>query len=89
MPILRGKTPLQVRAAGLPFLLSFLISAWNMIGTLKGISMQKVTGTAFLAGATAEVLTAFYFGMLVCVVLYAFAFFCETLLLRYKLRYRS
>ncbi len=70
----------------LTFLLSFLISAWNMTGILKGISMQKVTGTAFLAGATAEVHTAFYFGMLVYVVLYAFAFFCETLLMRYKLR---
>lgn len=70
----------------LTFLLSFLISSWNITETLKGMSTQKVTGTAFLAGATAEVLTAFYFGMFVCVVLYAFGFFCETLLLRYKMR---
>ena len=73
--------------SALTFLLSFFVSAWSMIGTLRGISMQKVTGTVFLAGATAEVLTVFCFGMLVCVVLYAFAFFYETLLLHCKLRH--
>ena len=72
--------------AALTFLLSFLVAAWNMTGILRGISVQKVTGTAFLAGATAGVLTAFCCGMLICIVLYAFAFFCEALLLRYKLR---
>ena len=45
--------------SALTFLLSFLVSSWSMTETLHGISMQKVTGTAFLAGATAEVLTTF------------------------------
>ena len=70
----------------LTFLLSFLVSAWSMTGTLRGISMQKVTGTAFLAGATAEVLMTFCLGMLVCALPYSFAFFYETLLVRYKSR---
>ena len=70
----------------LTFLLSFLVPAWNMTGTLREVSVQKLAGTAFLAGSTAEVLTAFCFGMLVCIVLYSVAFFLETLLLRYKLR---
>jgi hypothetical protein len=72
--------------SALTFLLSFLVSAWSMTGTLRGISMQKVTGTSFLAGAFAEVLMAFCFGMLACTALYAFAFFYETLLMRYKLQ---
>jgi hypothetical protein len=72
--------------SALTFLLSFLVFAWSMTETLYGISVQKVTGTAFLAGTTAEMLMTFCFGMLVCVILYAFAFFCETLLARYKSR---
>jgi hypothetical protein len=72
--------------SALTFLLSFLVSAWSMTGTLRRISEQKVTGTAFLAGATAEVLMTFCFGMLVCAILYSFAFFYETLLERYKPR---
>lgn len=70
--------------SALIFLLSFLLSSWSLTETLRGISVQKVTGTAFLAGATAEVLMTFCFGMLVCTILYAFAFFCETLLVRCK-----
>jgi hypothetical protein len=70
----------------LTFVLSFLVAAWNMTRVLRGISMEKVTGTAFFAGATAEVLTGFCVGMLVCAVLYALSFFYETLLLRHKLR---
>ena len=73
---------------GLTFLLSFLVSAWSMTGTLRGIIAEKLTGTAFLAGATAEVLTTFCFGMFVCAVLYAFGFFYETQLLRHKSRQR-
>lgn len=46
--------------------------------------MEKVTGTGFLAGAAAEVVTIFYIGMIVCVVLYGFAFLSETLLQRYR-----
>lgn len=75
--------------SALTFLLSFLVSSWNMTETLRGISIQKVTGTAFLAAATAEVLMTFCFGMFVCVVLYAFAFFYETLLVRCRVRQPS
>jgi len=70
----------------LTFLLSFLVAAWRITGTLRGISVEKVTGTAFLAGAAAEELATFCFGMLVCAILYSFAFFYETLLLHYKPR---
>lgn len=79
-----ARTVLIKNWSALTFLLSFLVSAWSMTGILRGISVQKVTGTAFLAGATAEVLMTFCFGMLVCAALYAFAFFYETLLVRYK-----
>jgi hypothetical protein len=72
--------------SALTFLLSFLMSAWSMTETLRGIAVQKVTGTAFLAGVTAEVLMTFCFGMFVCAVLYAFGFLYEALLVRYKLR---
>ena len=70
----------------LTLLLTFLASAWNMTGTLREVSMQKIIGTAFLAATTADVLTAFCLGMLVCIVLYSFACFLETLLLSCKLR---
>ena len=75
--------------SALTFLLSFLVFAWNMTETLRGISAQKLTDTAFLAGTTAEILVTFCFGMLVCVILYGVAFFCETLLSPYKSRQSS
>jgi len=70
--------------SAMTFLFSFVVSSWNLADTLHVISMEKITTTAYLAGATAEVLTTFCFGMLVCASLYAVAFFCETLLMRYK-----
>ena len=70
--------------SALTFLLSFLVPAWNMTETLRVISDQKVIGTAFLASTTAQVLTTFCLGMFVCAILYAFAFFCEARLARYK-----
>lgn len=72
--------------SALTFLLSFLVSAWRMTETLRGIAVEKVTETAFLANTTAEVLMTFCFGMFVCAVLYAFGFFYETLLVRCKSR---
>lgn len=72
--------------SALTFLLSFLVSAWNMAETLHGIAVEKATGAAFLAGATAEVLMTFCVGMFVCAVLYAFGFLYETLLARCKSR---
>ena len=72
--------------SALTFLLSVLVSAWSMTVMLRGISVQKVTGTAFLAGAAAEVLMMFCSGMLVCTILYSFAFLCETVLVRFKSR---
>ena len=81
-----AKTSSTKNWSALTFLVSFLESAWSMTGTLRGISVQKVTGTAFLAGAAAEVLMMFSCGMLVCTILYSFAFFYETLLVRFKSR---
>jgi hypothetical protein len=72
--------------SALTFLLSFLVLAWSMKETLSEISVQKWIGTAFIAATTAEMLMTFCFGMLMCVILYAFAFFCEALLERYKSR---
>ena len=75
--------------AAMTFLLSFLVCSWRTAETLSGISAEKVTGTSFLAGATAEVLMTFCLGILVCSILYAVAFFCETLLARNKSQQRS
>ena len=72
--------------SALTFLLSLLVSAWSTTRILLGVTMEKVTGTAFLAGAMAEVLTLFSLGILVCAVLYTFAFFCEAVLARRKLK---
>jgi len=70
--------------SAMTFLFSFFVSSWTLADTLHGISMEKVTATTFLAGATGEALTTFCFGMLVCAILYAVAFFYENLLMRYK-----
>jgi hypothetical protein len=81
-----AKTASIKHLSALTFLLTVLVSAWSMTQILKGVSMEKVTGTAPFAGATAEVLTAFSLGILVCAVLYAIAFIYEALLVRCKLR---
>jgi hypothetical protein len=82
-----AKTASTKNLSALTFLLSFLVSAWSMTRILTGVSMEKVTGMAFLAGATSEVLTIFSLGILVSTALYAFAFFYEALLVRFKLRF--
>jgi hypothetical protein len=81
-----AKTASVKNLSAMTFLLSFLVSAWRMTEILRGVSMEKVTGTAFLAGAAAEVFTVFSLGILVCAILYAIAFFYETALVRCKLR---
>lgn len=80
-----AKTASLKNLSALTFLLSVLAGAWKMREILRGVSMEKVTGTAFLAGAAAEVLTI-SFGILVCAILYAFTFFYEAALGRIKLR---
>ncbi|MGA8152739.1 MAG: hypothetical protein WB952_17440 [Terriglobales bacterium] len=52
---------------------------------MLGITREKSTGVAFLAGSMAEVLTVFSLGVLVCTVLYALAMFFETVLARRKM----
>jgi hypothetical protein len=71
----------------LTFLLCVLFLAWSTTQVLLGIAVQKVTGSAFLAGAMVEVLTTFSLGIFVCAVLYAVAMFCEGALARQKARF--
>lgn len=69
----------------LTFLLSLLVFAWSTTRILLGVTMEKVTGVGFLAGAMAEVLTVFSLGILVCAALYTFAIFYEGVLVRRKI----
>jgi hypothetical protein len=71
----------------LTFLLTLLVFAWSTTRILLGVTMEKVTGAGFLAGAMAEVLTVFSLGILVCAALYAFAIFYEAALVRRKMRF--
>jgi uncharacterized membrane protein len=71
----------------LTFLLSVLVLAWGTATILQGAAKEKVTGSAFLAGAMAETLTTFSLGIFVCAVLYAFAIFYEGLLARRKMNF--
>jgi hypothetical protein len=72
--------------SALTFLLTLLVSAWGATRVLLGVSMEKVTGVGFLAGAMAEVLAMFALGILVCTALYAFAIFYEGALVRRKMK---
>src|SRR5437899_12915179 len=56
----------------LTLLPTLLVFAWSTTGILLGVTMEKVTGVGFLAGAMAEVVTMFSLGVLVCAALYAF-----------------
>jgi hypothetical protein len=71
----------------LTLLLSLLVSAWSSTQIMLGITREKSTGVAFLAGSMAEVLTVFSLGVLVCTVLYAFAILFEAVLARRKMRH--
>jgi hypothetical protein len=73
--------------SGLTFLLALLVFAWSTTRILLGVTMEKVTGVGFLAGAMAEVLTTFSLGILVCAALYAFAIFYEAAMMRRKMRF--
>jgi hypothetical protein len=66
-------------------LLSLLVLAWSTTKILQGAALQKVTGTALLAGAMAETLTTFSLGILVYAMLYALATFCEGVIARRKM----
>ena len=65
--------------------LSLLVFAWSTTRILLGVTMEKVTGVGFLAGAMAEVFTIFSLGILVCATLYTFAIFYEAMLVRRKM----
>jgi len=70
----------------LTLLPTLLVFAWSTTGILLGVTMEKVTGVGFLAGAMAEVLTMFSLGVLVCAALYAFAIFYEAALVWRKMK---
>lgn len=74
----------------LTILFSLLVFSWNTTILLQGITMEKVTGAAFLAGTMAVVFTDFSLGILVCAALYILAIFCDDILVRRKMRlYRA
>lgn len=79
-----AKVAMMKNLSMLTFLMSVLVSALWTTEILKGAAMEKVTGSAFLAGAMAEVLTTFSVGIAVCAVLYALAMFCEGRVVRRK-----
>jgi hypothetical protein len=81
----QAKTASIKKLSTLTFLLSLLVLAWSTTKILQGAALQKVTGTAFLAGALAETLTTFSLGILVCAMLYALAIFYEGVLARRKM----
>jgi hypothetical protein len=83
----QAKTASIKRLSILTFLLSLLAFAWSTTKILQGVAVQKVAGSAFLAGAIAETLTVFSFGILVCAVLYGFVVFCEGALARRKMAF--
>jgi hypothetical protein len=71
----------------LTFLLCLLVSAWSTTKILAALAIEKVTGSAFLAGAMAEVLTVLSVGLLVCALLYVFAILYEAVLERRKMEF--
>jgi F0F1-type ATP synthase membrane subunit a len=81
----QAKTASIKKLSTLTLLLSLLVLAWSITNILQGAALQKVTGTAFLAGALAETLTTFSLGLLVCTMLYALAIFYEGVLARRKM----
>jgi glucan phosphoethanolaminetransferase (alkaline phosphatase superfamily) len=83
---LYAKTAAIKSLSMLTLLLSLLVFAWSTTQLMLGITMEKSTGVAFLAGTMAEVLTVFSLGILVCTVLYTFAILFEAVLVRRKMR---
>ena len=82
-----AKTTSLKNLSVLTLLLTLLVFVWSTTRILQGVSMAKATGAAFLAGATAEVLTVSSLGILVCAALYAFAISYEATLVRRKRRF--
>src|ERR1700690_548498 len=70
----------------LTILFSLLVFSWNTTILLQGITMEKVTGAAFLAGSMAEAFSNLSLGILVGAVLYIFAVCCDDILVRRKMR---
>jgi hypothetical protein len=72
------------RAAVLTFILSLLALLDGSIRVLTSVSNEKFTGSAVLAGATAEVLVLFALGVSVCAALYGAYSVLEGVLARRK-----
>jgi hypothetical protein len=85
--LLYAKTAAIKGLSMLTLLLSLLVFAWRTAQIILGITMEKSTGVAFLAGSMAEVLTVFSLGILVCTVLYTFAIVFDAVLVRRKMRF--
>jgi small-conductance mechanosensitive channel len=82
----QARTASIKRLSMLTFLLSLLVFALNITKILQGVAAQKMTGSAFLAGAMAETFTTFLLGILMCAVLYVLTMCCEGMLARRTLQ---
>jgi hypothetical protein len=83
---LYAKTAAIKNLSVLTLLLSLLVFASSTAQILVGVTIEKSTRVALLAGSMAEVLTVVSSGILVCAVLYTFAIFFEAVLVRRKMR---
>src|SRR6266852_2561484 len=72
------------RIAVFTFFVSLLVLLDGIKRILLGMSVERATGNAALAAATAEALTAFTLGMVVCTALYGAFVLLEELLARRK-----
>jgi len=77
------------RAVVLTLILSALVPIGGAIRILRGVSTEKSTGPAALAGASVEVLIPFAIGISVCAALYAVYSIFEGILARRKARMGS
>ena len=68
------------------FFVSLLVLLYEIERILLGMSVERATGNAALAGATSEALTVFALRMLVCTALYGAFALLEELLARRKMR---
>ena len=74
------------RMAIFTFFVSLLVLLYEIERILLGMSVERATGNAALAGATSEALTVFALRMLVCTALYGAFALLEELLARRKMR---
>ena len=74
------------RAVVLTLILFVLVAVDGAIRILRGVSTEKSTGPAALAGASVEVLILLAIGISICAALYAVYSIFEGILARRKVR---